>query len=102
MKWHIAHRHDIPTAFDALAKDYQTKLVGLEDENTRLKQKLDRVEGELVETKLKLCDEVVARASDQAMIKRLWKSFNIAVMALALRDILIKEKLNMQLKNPFE
>jgi predicted TIM-barrel enzyme len=102
MKWHIAHRHEIPTAFDALASDYQNKIVGLQDENTRLKQKLDRVEGELVETKLKLDGEVVARAVDQAKIKRLWESFNIAVMALALRDILIKEKLNIQLKNPFE
>lgn len=102
MKWHIAHRHEIPTAFDTLGKDYETKIVGLQDENTQLKQKLDRVEGELIETKLKLGEEVLARANDWAQIQRLRDGLNKAVIALALRDILIREKLNIELGNPFE
>ena len=102
MKWHIAHRHEIPTAFDTLGKDYETKIVGLQDETIQLKEKLDRVERELLETKLKLAEKVLARANDWAEIQRLRESFDKAVIAIILRDNLIKEKLNIQLKNPFE
>jgi len=102
MKWHIAHRHEIPTAFDTLGKDYETKIVGLEDENTLLKQNLQRVERELIETKLKLSEEVLARANDWAEIRRLQDVINKAAMNLALRDVLIREKLNIELGNPFE
>lgn len=102
MKWHIAHRHEIPTAFDTLGKDYEIKIVGLEDENTLLKQSLQRVERELIETKLKLSEGVLARANDWAEIRRLQDVINKTAMNLALRDRLIKEKLNIELKNPFE
>ena len=57
MKWHLAHRHEVPTAFDALGKEYETKLVSLQDENTLLKQKVQQllgVEGELGAVRLKL------------------------------------------------
>lgn len=102
MKWHIAHRHEIPTAFDTLGKDYETKIAGLEEENTLLKQNLLRVEKELMETKLKMSEEVAERARSSAETQRLQHVLNITIMALAYRDMLIREKLNIQLDPPFK
>ena len=45
MKWHLAHRHEIPGAFDALGKDYETKTMNLLDENVLLQKKLEQAEG---------------------------------------------------------
>ncbi|MGD0855200.1 MAG: hypothetical protein ABSA18_05285 [Dehalococcoidia bacterium] len=55
MKWHLAQRHDIPAALGAIRKDYERKLVSLQEENAMLKQRLQhlqRLEGELTLVKL--------------------------------------------------
>lgn len=36
MKWHLAHRHEIPGAFDALGKDYEAKCAALQQQRRDL------------------------------------------------------------------
>ena len=44
MEWHLAHRHEIPNAFDALGKDYEAKITNLLEENALLEKKTKQLE----------------------------------------------------------
>ena len=70
MKWHLAHRHEVPGAVDALDKKYETKIVGLQDENTLLKQKLERAESELSTFKLNFNEAIEAMTKYSAEMLR--------------------------------
>lgn len=50
MKWHIDYRHEIPTAFDVLGKDYDAKVTNLQEKNALLKKKVGEFELELEKT----------------------------------------------------
>ena len=102
MKWHIAHRHEIPTAFDALGKDYEAKTINLQEENVLLKKKLEQIERELERTQIALIQEQGERSKEAAQAVRLNQDLQKAAMALAGRDYLIKERLNIDMPNPFE
>ena len=102
MKWHIAHRHEIPTAFDTLGKDYEAKTISLQEDNAQLKQKLDQIERELEETKAKLLAETAAKLEAEAWVQHLTRERDKAITAMVLRAHIIEEKLQIHLKNPFE
>ena len=102
MKWHVAHRHEIPNAFDALGKDYETKTTNLLEENALLEKKTKQLEMELQQTKMKSIEEQGERLQQAAEIVKLHNEFQIMAFALVARDNLIKERLNIELPNPFK
>ena len=95
MKWHLTHRHETPIAFDALSKEHTNETVGLRDENTLLAQKLKLSEEENTKYRQLICAATEAWAKDRDTLGK-------AYLAIATRDILIKEKLNFEMKDPFE
>lgn len=101
MKWHMAHRHEIPTAFDALGKDYEAKITNVLDENAFLKKKVEQLERELEQTSIALIHEKDERIKENDEISKLNKSLERAMIALAGRDCIIKERLNIDMPNPF-
>lgn len=102
MKWHLAHRHEIPAAFDALGKDYEAKAANLLEEKATLKKKLEQLESELQETRVALIREQAEKAEAIAKVVDLNKNLDKAAMALAVRDGIIKQRLNIDMPNPFE
>lgn len=57
MKWHVAHRHEVPAALDALGKDYEAKTTSLKEENSQLKQKLGQLQEQLSLIQVTLSEE---------------------------------------------
>ena len=102
MKWHIAHRHEIPTAFDALDKYYEDRIRNLQEENAALKKKLEQIERELEQTKMVLIQEQGERLKEAAQIEKLNKDLQKAILVIAVRDQIIKERLNIEMPNPFQ
>jgi hypothetical protein len=102
MKWHIAHRHEIPAAFDTLGKDFEAKTASLQEENTRLKQKLSELETKLEVTTLKLSAETAAKLEAEVQVLQLTKERDTVIWAMVVRDQILKEKLGICLKLPFE
>jgi len=101
MKWHVAHRHEIPTAFDTLGKDYEAKTANLQEENARLKKKLEQLQRELDETKIALLQETTERLKAVAQVQQLYNDRQKAIFGLVARDKIIKERLNIEMPNPF-
>ena len=102
MKWHIAHRHEIPAAFDTLGKNFEAKTASLQEENTRLKQKLSELETKLEVTTLKLSAETAAKLEAEVQVLQLTKERDTVIWAMVVRDQILKEKLGICLKLPFE
>jgi hypothetical protein len=102
MKWHISHRHEIPAAFDALGKDYEGKIVNLKEENTLLKKKMEQLEKQLQETEIALMREKAEKIVETARVVELNNATQKMIMMITVRDILIKEKLNIEMPNPFK
>ena len=102
MKWHIAHRHEIPTAFDALGKDYEIKTTTLLEENALLKKKVKQLEMALEQTQIDLLQERGEKLKEAAEVMKLNNDIQKMVMALVFRDNLIKERLNIEMPNPFK
>ena len=102
MKWHLAHRHEIPNAFDALGKDYETKTTKLLEENALLEKKVHLLEVELQQTEIKLIKEQGEKLLESAEVVKLNKDMQKMAVALVFRDSLIKEKLNIELPSPFK
>ena len=67
MKWHIAHRHEIPNAFDALGKDYEIKTTKLLEENALLEKKVQLLEVKLQQTEINLIKEQGEKLLESAM-----------------------------------
>ena len=101
MKWHLAHRHEIPNAFDALGKDYETKTTKLLEENALLEKKVHLLELELKQTEIKLIKEQGGKLLQSDEIIKLNKGMQKMAVALVFRDSLIKERLNIELPSPF-
>jgi len=101
MKWHVAHRHEVPAALDALGKDYEAKTKSLQEENTQLKQRVDQIERELEYTEVASLKEKAAKLAANAEIEQLNKDLLKMTIALAARDVMIQEKLNIPVKDPF-
>ena len=102
MKWHLAHRHEIPAATDALGKDYEDKVTYLREENAQLIEKIDKLEKVLSQTNLAFMQEQGERIKEAATNLQLNNIIKIAAMAIATRDQLIKERLNIDMPDPFE
>jgi hypothetical protein len=102
MKWHIAHRHEIPNAFDALGKDYETKTTSLLEENALLKKKVKQLEMALEQAKIDLMQERAERLIKATEVMKLNNDIQTMAMAIAIRDNLIKERLNIEMPNPFK
>jgi peptidoglycan hydrolase CwlO-like protein len=100
MKWHLAHRHEIPTAFDALGKDYEAKTTSLQEENAGLKKKMEQLERELAETGIALRQEKEENLKATAQITQLSKDQQIMALAIVVRNRIIKERLNIEVPNP--
>jgi len=102
MKWHISHRHEIPAAFDALGKDYKAEITNLNQEIVLKNKKAEQLEKELQETQIALMREKAEKIAANAKIAELENTIQKMMMMIAVRDILIKERLNIELPNPFK
>ena len=102
MKWHIAHRHEIPNAFDALGKDYETKTTSMLEENALLKKKVMQLEMTLEQIQIDLLQERGEKLKEAAEVMKLNNDIQKMVMALVFRDHLIKERLNIEMADPFK
>lgn len=102
MKWHIAYRHETPAAFDALGKDYESKITNLQEENALLKKKLEQLDGELHKTQITLIQEKAENKEKTAQVLKLNNDIQKMVTMIAVRDSLIKERLNIEMPNPFK
>jgi thermostable 8-oxoguanine DNA glycosylase len=102
MKWHIAHRHEIPTAFDALGKDYDAKVTNLQEENALLKKKVEDLEMALGQAKIDFMQERTEKLIKATEVMKLNNDIQTMAMAIALRDNLIKVRLNIEMPNPFK
>jgi septal ring factor EnvC (AmiA/AmiB activator) len=102
MKWHISHRHEIPAAFDALGKDYKAEITNLNQEIVLKNKKAEQLEKELQETQIALMREKAEKIAANAKIAELENAIQKMMMMIAVRDILIKERLNIELPNPFK
>jgi len=102
MKWHIAHRHEIPNAFDALGKDYDAKVTNLQEENALLKKKVEDLEMALGQAKIDLMQERAGKLIKATEVMKLNNDIQTMAMAIAIRDKLIKDKLNIEMPNPFK
>lgn len=102
MKWHISHRHEIPAAFDALGKDYEAKTANLNQENALLKEQVKQLQNELELDKIALIQKGKNKLELHAQISELNTSLQKAMIALAVRDCIIKDKLNIDMPEPFK
>lgn len=102
MKWHIAHRHEIPTAFDVLGKDYDAMVTKLSEENSLLKKKVEELKMALKQTEIDLLQERGEKLKEVAEVMKLNNDIQKMVMALVFRDHLIKERLNIEMPDPFK
>lgn len=102
MKWHLAHKHEIPAAIDALGKDYEAKASALEKENSQLKKQVEQLMWELEKDEVELVKEKELKLQLIKQISELRLQSEKATMKLAMRDILIKEKLGIDMPPPFE
>lgn len=102
MKWHISHRHEIPAAFDALGKDYEAKIANLNQENALQKKKVEKLEKQLQETEIALMREKAEKMVETAKVVELNNATQKMIMMITVRDILIKERLNIEMPNPFK
>ena len=102
MKWHIAHRHEIPNAFDALGKDYETKATSLLEGNALLKKQVKELEMALEQTKIDLMQERGEKLKEATEVMKLNNAIQKMAIAIVFRNNLIKERLNIDMPNPFE
>ena len=102
MKWHIAHRHEIPTAFDALGKDYEDKIRNLQEENVTLKKKIEQLERELAQTNVALIREQAEKMEEMAKVMKLNNDIQKMAMGIVVRDHFIKERLNIDMPSPLK
>lgn len=100
MKWHVAHRHEVPAALDALGKDYEAKTASLKEENSQLKQKLNQLQEELSLIKVALSEEKAEKLEAITQKQRLEQERDKTIMALVVRDKILQDKLNIELPNP--
>ena len=107
MMWHISRRHEAPQALEALGKNYEGKLVGLQNENTinskengDLKSKLETTTLELTKARVDMCKEVTRNIKMMQRIQRLHGNISRLLLALVVRDELIKQRLGIILPVP--
>lgn len=107
MLWHVSRRHEGPQALEALGKNYQGKLEGLENENTTkskengdLKSKLETTTLELAKAKMDTCKEMARNIKMMQRIQRLHGNISRMLLALVVRDELIKQRLGIVLPTP--
>jgi chromosome segregation ATPase len=97
MKWHLAHRHEIQAATDALGKDYEAKASALEKENSELKKRVEQLMRELEKDEVELVKEKEVKLELIKKISELEARCQKYLTIIASRDILIKEKLNIDM-----
>jgi len=102
MNWHLAHKHEIPAALDALGKKYGAKLSALEKENSQLNKQVEQLVWELERDEVALVEAKKEKLQLHNQISELNMKLQKAIMMLAARDILIKEKLNIDMPEPFK
>ena len=100
MKWHVTHRHEVPAALDALGKDYEAKTASLKEETSQLKQKLDQLQKELSLIKVTLSEEKAEKLVAITQRQQLEQERNKTIEALIVRDMILKDQLNIELPNP--
>ena len=86
MKWHIAHRHEIPNAFDALGKDYEIQATNLLEENALLKKKVENLEMKLSQAEIDLMQERAEKLREVAEVMRLNNEMQVMAMALVFQN----------------
>jgi hypothetical protein len=100
MKWHLAHKHEIPVALDAIHKDYDAKTTALEEENAQLKKKIKQMQQDIELNLIELVEEKKAKLELHARISELDDRFQKAVIMIIARNSFIKEKLNVDMPEP--
>lgn len=102
MNWHLSHRHEIPAAIDALGKEYEERIRNLQEENVTLKKKLEQIERELEQTKMALIREQGKRLEEAAQVAKLDGDLQKAILKIAVRDEIIKQRLGIDMPEPFK
>ena len=102
MKDHLIHKHEIPEAFDALGKEYETKIEKLIGENALLERKAQLLEDQLKLKEMELINKQGEKALASAEVIKLHEEMRKMAIALASRDIFIKKELNVELPSPYE
>jgi hypothetical protein len=101
MMWHLAHKHEIPAAQDALGKKYEAKLSAIEEKNSELKKKVEQLMWELEKDEVELVKEKEVKLELYKKISELEAHCQKYLMVIASRDLLIKEKLNMDMPTSY-
>jgi hypothetical protein len=102
MKWHVSHRHEIPAAFDALGKDYKAEIANLNQEIALKNKKAELLEKELQDTQIALMQEKTEKIAALAEVAELNKATQKMILMIVIRDIYLKQFLNIELPNPFK
>jgi peptidoglycan hydrolase CwlO-like protein len=97
-----APARSIPNAFDVLGKDYDTKLTNLRKENELLKEKVDDFERKLSQAEIEITKEQAEKLEETARVIKLNNEIQKMAVAIAVRGIIIKERLGIVMPNPFE
>lgn len=61
MKWHLAHKHELPAAMDAIGKNYEVKIEESQTQNDRLKLELEKTKALLQSTQMSLLSQAAAK-----------------------------------------
>ena len=108
MMWHVSRRHEAPQALEALGKTYEEKADKLRKdnftkthENNELKTKLDNATMELANTNINLIKEREKNITLMSQIRKMTDYQTELVIALALRDVILKEYSGIKLPIPF-
>jgi septal ring factor EnvC (AmiA/AmiB activator) len=100
MKWHLAHKHEIPFALDAIHKDYDAKTTALEEENAQLKKKIKQMQQDIELNLIELVEEKKEKLQLHKQISELEARFQKALLKITARDLFIKEKLGIDMHEP--
>jgi peptidoglycan hydrolase CwlO-like protein len=85
-----------------LGKDYDTKLTNLRKENELLKEKVDDFERKLSQAEIEITKEQAEKLEETARVIKLNNEIQKMAVAIAVRGIIIKERLGIVMPNPFE
>lgn len=100
MYWHLAHRHEIPAAIDALGKEYEAKTTALKEENAQLKKKVEQLTWELEKDEVELVKEKEVKVQLINQISELNFRLQKALLKITARDLFIKEKFGIDVPEP--
>ncbi len=109
MMWHVSRRHEAPQALEALGKNYDEKLDKLRKDNLTqareiddLKTKLDDANSRLVNKNQCIIEQQKQNTILMLHIHKMSNNQALLLIALAVRDQILQQRLGIKLPNPFD